>query len=58
MIDFLQNLMLGFFLDFMDPVKSTRRCRVPAMIGAMPIDVHRTKMPMRFGLGHARLRSF
>src|SRR5258706_6921135 len=31
----------------------TRRCRVPTMLGAMPIEVHRTKMLTRFGLAQA-----
>src|ERR1700737_5516197 len=45
LIDFLLNFMnLDFLLNFMDLMVPTCRCRVPAMILAMPIDVHRTKM--------------
>jgi len=47
--------LIDFLLNFMDQMVSTCRCRVPAMILAMPVDVHRTEMLTSFGLGHAGL---
>jgi hypothetical protein len=43
---------LGMTHAMADPI-GTRRCRVPTMLQAMPIEVHRTKMLTRFGLAHA-----
>ena len=43
---------LGMTHTMANPVE-TRRCRVPTMLRAMPIEVHRTKMLTRFGLAHA-----
>src|SRR5258708_1115065 len=43
------------FMDLMDLMVSTCRCCIPAMIRAMPINVHRAKMLTRFSLAHARL---
>jgi hypothetical protein len=45
----------NFSLNFIDLMVSTCRCRVPAMIPAIPIDVNRTKMLTRFSLAHAGL---
>ena len=54
LINFLLNFMdLKFSLNVLDLTGSTCRCRVPAMIPAMPIDVNRTKMLTHFGLAHA-----
>ena len=53
MIGLFPNVMGGFFPNVMDPVMPAYRRLVPAMIGAMPIKVRRTKMPARFGPGHA-----
>ena len=38
-IGFFPILMIGFFPNVMDPVMPACRCHVPAMIGAMPIEV-------------------
>ena len=53
MIGLFPNVMGGFFPNVMDPVMPAYRCHVPAMIGAMPIEVRRTIMPARFGPGLA-----
>src|SRR6266849_3491189 len=63
LMDFLLNCLLNcietiFLPNCVDPTMSPSRCRVPAMILAMPIDVNRTKMLTRLGLGHARFLSF
>ncbi len=39
MLGFFPNVMSGFFPNVMDLVMLACRCRVPAMAGAMPIDV-------------------
>src|ERR1700730_901992 len=51
---------LGFCLNFQlncvgNLMMPAGRCRVPAMIRAMPIDMRRTEMLTRFGLAHAGL---
>src|SRR5216683_2421878 len=43
---------LGMTHAMANPME-TRGCRVPTMLRAMPIEVHRTKMLTRFGLAHA-----
>src|ERR1700704_3717293 len=47
---------LGLMHAMANPM-GTRRCRVPTMLWAMPIDV-RTELLTRFDLAHAGLRSF
>src|SRR5258707_8340630 len=59
LMEFLLNCLLNciemiFLPNCVNPTMSPSRCRVPAMILAMPIDVNRTKMLTRLGLGHAR----
>jgi hypothetical protein len=53
MIGLFPNVMGGFFPNVMDPVMPAYRCHVPAVIGAMPIEVRRTIMLARFGPGLA-----
>ena len=43
---------LGMTHAMANPMEK-RRCRVPTMLRAMPIEVHRTKMLTRFGPAHA-----
>src|SRR3979490_1057598 len=57
-IGFFPILMIGFFPNVMDPVMPACRCRGPAVIGAMPIEVSRAIMLARFGPGLAGRRSF
>ena len=59
LIHFSLNFMhLVFSLNVPELMVSTCRCRVPAMILAVPIDVNRTKMLTRFGPAQAGHRSF
>ncbi len=59
LIHFSPNLMhLVFSLNVPELMVSARRCRVPAMILAAPMDVNRTKMLAHFGPAQAGHRSF